>query len=590
MGKQSNTVVHRGVWLTLALAVVVAIALAGFDGTEGQSSPTSDVPGPSNQQKVEGTQGGSSLHQAAVKTTFDGPGAELLPSGERNPEAWPGASSRTGAGRPSDPGHNPAPSAPGSRTAARDNASLRQNEASVPGDPGTVDDEGADDDEEMPPESIAGSVLDQEGVALDGIQVMLTRVRLFGKSSSRGGGTQSSTTSGGGFFEFSDLPPGEYRLTTKAGKDYRDASSVVRTGIYSANLVLSKTQEVIVFGIVSATEGKPIGGARVAGSGGQAVTRSDGSYELTLRGTAADHPTLRFDAQGYQAAFLSPPPARSGAKRRLDAVLTPEDLPVRVTGWMTDLERTPVGGELVRLSSGGRNKHFGTRADAAGYFTFESVPSGSGYRLSVLPEGPYLPYERSGLAIGDPAGTTILEIALEPQPFASLEAFVIDGNRAPIPGFAMELRSAENSGWTGRIVTDGSGFFTLGRIPTGEVYFKTRSQPELSASGIQLRAGERRRMQISVDWGDHALVGQVLDDRGAPVAGSRLELTWQMDQGGVSSRSRRLVTSDAEGWFGFDRVGPGVHQLSAATSNFRTAQVQHEVGFDPPEIQVHLSR
>lgn len=588
MAKQSSAVVHRGVWLTLAVAVVLAIVLVGFDGTEGVSSLTSGVTGPSSQPDLESTRGGSSLHPASVNTTFDDPGAEQLPSGE---EAWPGASSRRGAGDPSDPDHNAARSAPVSRTAARENASLRQNEASAPGDPATVDDEASDDDEEMPPESIAGSVLDQDGAALDGIQVMLARVRLFGKSSAPGGSSaQSSTTSGGGFFEFTDLPPGEYRLTTRAGKDYRDASSLVRTGIYSASLVLSKTQEVIVFGTVSSTEGEPIGGARVAGPGAQAVARSDGSYELTLRGTAADHPTLRFDAQDYRTAFLSPPPARTGAKSRLDAVLTPEDLPVRVTGWMTDLERTPVGGELVRLSSGGRNKHFGTRADASGYFTFESVPSGSGYRLSVLPEGPYLPYERSGLVIGEPAGTTILEIALEPQPFASLEAFVIDGNRAPIPGFAMELRSAENTGWVGRVVTDGSGFFTLGRIPAGEVYFKTRSQPELSASGIQLRAGERRRVQISVDWGDHALIGQVLDERGAPVAGSRLELTWQMDQGGVTSRSRRLVTSDAEGWFGFDRVGPGMHQLSAATSSFRTAQVQHEVGFDPPEIQVHLSR
>jgi hypothetical protein len=93
---------------------------------------------------------------------------------------------------------------------------------------------------------------------------------------------------------------------------------------------------------------------------------------------------------------------------------------------------------------------------------------------------------------------------------------------------------------------------------------------------------------LVLDWGDRTLAGRVLDDRGDPVGGAKLSLSWSNTNGDMQSTSRRTAQTDSTGIFRFTQLGPGEHLLDVRASGYHALQEYYDVGRDSADVAVRL--
>lgn len=447
--------------------------------------------------------------------------------------------------------------------------------------------------EEEPPEvyeTVTGRVLDENRVALAGIAVGIQSLRLFGSgkaTAQRGPVAVQVVSDGNGYFVAEDLLDGEYALQTKAGEPYIEARKVVRAGMGTVELILKNGQKTSVFGyVLDEVNDKPLAGARVSALGQTAVTGQDGRFELTYAAHPSTSPMLRFDAEDYRTHYASA--TASDPEEPLIVYLTPETLPVHIQGQLLTTSGKPVVDEVVQLQSPILSKQYVARSDAGGWFTFAAVESGLDYQLSVTPKGPYHEYLDAQFRVSPDLEGRMLSILLKPVPFAELDGYVLDADGQAISHYTFELVSDDVSGWRRLVQTDANGYFTLDQVPAGQVLFRGNTGSEFLASGLVLAPGAVERVQIHLDWGGYEIYGQVLDANGAPAAGSHLQLIWSASQGQLLTQSSRNATTDAQGYFLFDRLGPGAHTLQVSKPGAPHQRVVHQTGSDNPKLVVWM--
>jgi hypothetical protein len=95
-------------------------------------------------------------------------------------------------------------------------------------------------------------------------------------------------------------------------------------------------------------------------------------------------------------------------------------------------------------------------------------------------------------------------------------------------------------------------------------------------------------VSLILDWGAQVMAGEVVDDRGDPVAGAEVFLTWSNTNGEVRSTSRRQTRTEPTGSFRFMALGPGEHRLEVRAPGYRTTQERHDVGAYASDVQVRL--
>jgi uncharacterized GH25 family protein len=106
--------------------------------------------------------------------------------------------------------------------------------------------------------------------------------------------------------------------------------------------------------------------------------------------------------------------------------------------------------------------------------------------------------------------------------------------------------------------------------------------------GLALKAGEETEADLVLDWGRHVLRGVVVDESGAPLAGAEVSLRWENDEEGTKSTSSRSTITDDAGRFSFSELGRGVHTVVVVEEQYRQAQIPHDVGSDPADLQIQL--
>ena len=89
-----------------------------------------------------------------------------------------------------------------------------------------------------------------------------------------------------------------------------------------------------------------------------------------------------------------------------------------------------------------------------------------------------------------------------------------------------------------------------------------------------------------LDWGEFLLEGQVVNEKGEPLAGARIHLNWLDGEWPVGSNSIRQTVTDGTGGFVFSRLGGGPYGLSASTAGHVTKQLALEFGEE--WVQVRL--
>ena len=447
--------------------------------------------------------------------------------------------------------------------------------------------------------AISGAVLDDSGMLLPDISVTARPTRRPVKDQNA---TQTSTgqlrqqTDRLGSFTFDDLAQGEYELAVAESEQYHPAKLRVRAGVANAELMLQRIRSVRVYGLITDDVGNPLEGVqvRVLGSNLQVHSDVSGGYEIqTSPSKAGQVPILDFSMKDYLDS-------RQRAEGALDSKVVEVQLNVElkweskaskvaVSGQITGPAGEPVDGARVWLSSSEFHAYKKTRSDALGEYQFESVNVGDAYTLGVEPRDEYTAFKSGLLSVGP--GDLEFDVGLDATEFSNLSGTVTDLDGAPLGGFSLWARSMD----MGRhplipVHTDNAGQFRLERIPSGAIKLESRSQPWLKATGIVLKPGESRQVEVPLDWGQDWLLGQVVDDQGDPVSRAQVILRWSRNYLDVSSESRREVMSDQEGFFALSNLDAQDYTLTVQASGYISSRVQFRRDQSEEEVRVTLQR
>jgi hypothetical protein len=436
---------------------------------------------------------------------------------------------------------------------------------------------------------IGGRILNEHGEPVAGIEISAARQRLASAVSeaAQGDGPARRTESrADGTFGFSGLSEGEYEIETTATDRYFSVKAQLRAGGPPVDIVL--VEGLRVRGTVRNSGGKPLAHVWVGLKSQRNVytyTEESGSYQLQL-GSHPGDATLRFYLQGYEEEFLAlrPPDPETHRTSDLDATLRALEDAATVSGRVRTERGDPIAGATLSLSSEAGVRYQAV-SGADGSFSV-SVKIGAGYYLHVVPPAPFMDYAERDIRITEDG--VWLEVVLDSLGTGRLTGRMIDSEQEPIPNFRIWLVSAGATRSAVPITSDAEGYFELAEAPAGDLSFDTRSSPRLTVSGVSLLADGEANVRLVLDSGDHELEGRVLGDRGDPVGGAEVSLSWSHGRGRVHSTSKRGTRSDGKGVFRFTQLGPGEHLLEVRASGYAAEAMLHEIGRYAREVEVRL--
>ncbi len=454
-------------------------------------------------------------------------------------------------------------------------------------------------DDEQTGLTISGAVLDDSGMLLPGISVIARPTRRPGTgqgATQTSGGVLRQQTDRLGSFTFDDLAEGEYELAVAENTQYHPARLRVRAGVANAEIMLQRIRSVRVYGLITDDVGNPLEGVRIRALGNNLKVYSDvsGGYEIqTGPSKAGQAPVLDFSMKEYQDSRQRVEGALDSEadEVRLDVELEWESKAskVAVSGQVSGPTGEPVDGARLWLSSSEFHAYEKTSSNALGEYQFESVKVGDAYTMGVESQDEYAAFKSDLLSIGP--DDLNYDVRLDATEFSDLSGTVTDLDGAPLSDFTLWARSMD----MGRhplmpVHTDGAGQFRLKRIPSGAIKLESRSQPWLEATGIVLKPGESRHVEVPLDWGKEWLLGQVVDDQGAPVARAQVVLRWTQNYMDVSSESRREVMTDLEGYFAVSNLGAEDYTVTVQAAGYESSRVQYRRDQGEQEMHITLLR
>jgi hypothetical protein len=362
---------------------------------------------------------------------------------------------------------------------------------------------------------------------------------------------------------------------------------VVQSGANSVDLILGDGLRVT--GTVSNSSGEPLDRVWVgldARRDRSALTDANGNYQLQLDSAhAATDAKVRFYLRGYEVELLVLPTAGDQGVQ-LDALLSRVENAASVTGIVESEHGQPIAGATVVL----RSKVLGTQylaiTDRGGAFSFSDAQAGQGYSLRVFPKGLYLDYSRHQINVSEDGLS--LEILLKSLETGRLVGRMIDEQGSPVVGFRLWVAARGATQGALPISSDEQGYFQLAEAPAGSLSFDTRSSPRLAIRGVTLQAGGEREVVLVLDWGEEELTGEVGGERGEPIAGAEVALSWSHASGDVLSTSQRTTRTNPDGSFRFQQLGPGQHHLKVRAPGYRSIEERYDVGGHAAEVKVRL--
>jgi hypothetical protein len=165
---------------------------------------------------------------------------------------------------------------------------------------------------------------------------------------------------------------------------------------------------------------------------------------------------------------------------------------------------------------------------------------------------------------------------------------MIDEQGSPIVGFRLWVVASGATQGALPISSDEQGYFQLAEAPAGSLSFDTRSSPRLAIRGVTLQAGGERDVVLVLDWGEEELTGEVGGERGEPIAGAEVSLSWSHASGNALSTSQRTTRTNPDGSFRFQQLGPGQHHLKVRAPGYRSIEERYDVGGHAAEVKVRL--
>ena len=314
----------------------------------------------------------------------------------------------------------------------------------------------------------------------------------------------------------------------------------------------------MVEGIVVDSADRPVAGAEVlSGDIGSsddpqvvATAGADGRFRLPST-TAEMWVLIGARAEGHMASPFVILTGKPGATLSTRLVLG--DGGVEVSGRVTDTDGAPVAGVIVQIGNG-RDKQFTkpdggqaqesttvrTRTDAEGAFRFtgQQPRKTPVFARSTTRFAPW----RDEIEIGA-GGVKGMRIVLEVG--ATLAGKVVDTAGAPASG--VEVMVGERS-WTvegSNARTRKDGTFRIEGVATGEVVVRADGDEKGKATAtLRLVSGQETQWNPVLSTGE-GIKGRIVDERGAPLAGSFVEVRTF----GTGAFDSKYATSDKDGRF-----------------------------------------
>jgi protocatechuate 3,4-dioxygenase beta subunit len=442
------------------------------------------------------------------------------------------------------------------------------------------------------PLSISGRVLNLDGDAVPGVEIV---ARSYGNSEDSTDLSERQTRSdSSGFYEIIGLVAGDYNLRTVETARYPSAQKIVRAGLQSADIILTGTETVRLYGTVSDVSAKPLTNVEVIPvrqAGARTRTNHAGNYETRLQvAQTTGAYTVRFNLPGFveERVLLQSADLVGTAERRVDARLQALDQASNVTGTLRSDRGDAVPGEIVQLHLPSLKTEYLARSGKDGAFSMPAVKTGSDYRLTIHPEGSYQNYSQAGILIG--TGRQTLKVILRSLDTGRLTGRISDVEGYPIPGYSLLLKSNESHGGRLMVSADDGGYFAVENSPTGSLMFMSQSEPRFTVSGITLEAGTEENVEVVIDWGNYEMTGWVRDELSNPLAAAKIGLSWNDNSRGIQSSSLRQAVTDENGFFRFTQLGPGPHQLDVVALGYQRLQKVYNVDAYSEEIRVELRK
>ncbi len=464
---------------------------------------------------------------------------------------------------------------------ARPGRTPSERERARPDSPGTLAARSgeAEADEDPSIESVAGTVFDQAGDVLPGIEVSL--IGIDARTESMPG--RSARSDRLGMFRFDRLVPGEYEVRAFGGERHHSLSQRVRTGIGSLELHLQGKGEIVVAGRVTDESGQAIPDARIRALGGGEETRSaeDGSYRAVVeRRQASQAPVLTFSHpqfREHRAQLSGTQTQGPSSSMQLDVTLKSRTSTVRVEGLVSGPFNEVVSGVTVWLNASRPGSFRRTLTDDLGVYAFERVESNGSYQIGVDGNRDYAPLEPRWVSIG--RNDEVLDLRLRRRSSGELNGTLVNPEGRVLPGFSVRVKSTGASDhFPLQLISDAYGGFSIREIEAGDLLFMTTSLPRLEARGLVLQPGANQYVDVVLDWGEHWLFGQVLSSGGQPVPGARVTAQWGMQFGDVFSQSQRETRTDIDGYFAFSNLAAPGYTLTVRAEGHASARLLHTLG------------
>ena len=278
---------------------------------------------------------------------------------------------------------------------------------------------------------------------------------------------------------------------------------------------------------------------------------------------------VRASAPGYRTEELTAE-LRAGQTATVDVVM---ERAAGIFGLVVDPEGQPVAQAPVEVRSAGKRRVL--RTGAEGRFQWDSPPEGAWTARALSAR--HTPSEAVALRRGE-------EARLELGPGGSIAGRVVTRQGRPVQSFRIAIEDMELDGpryHTGRQlgvtpVDRPDGRFELGPLRPGDYFLRARPRDHAAAvSGrVTVRAGQTTEgVEIVVDAGG-VVLGQVTDEKGAPLAGAQVELFEPRSP--FPSNSTR---TGPKGRYRIEGISPGRRSVRVRRKGYMT---QVAAGVDVP--------
>jgi hypothetical protein len=277
--------------------------------------------------------------------------------------------------------------------------------------------------------------------------------------------------------------------------------------------------------------------------------------------------------------------------------LTTESESITLSGWVGTEFGGNIAGETVVLYSGHLSVSYSMITGISGEFIFTDLKPSYDYVLKVSPQGMFKRYTKYPLKLR--SDQEVFNIVLESIPLGTLTGRIADPYGRTVTGIELFIKSLEIDSWSTKVITDTNGSFSVAEFPKGRFQMSTRGQQSLTATGFRFdpATATGEVVNLTIDVGPYHLSGRIYDESGHSIDGAYVFLNWTLMENGISIRSIRQVSADANGEFLFTELGPGDHELvvSAWRDNTvgqiikRTIRQTVNVSVDPQELIIYIN-